>query len=66
MTYRLLPRPQGGVAEDMVLREADGAIIPRDRENIDWLAYLDWRSAGGAPRLPDAAPDTPPASEESA
>ena len=41
------------VIEDCVRRVRDGAFIPRDPENLDWRAYLEWRSNGGTPDDPD-------------
>ncbi len=38
--YKLAPH--GGV-----VREADGAVIPEDTNNIHWLEYLAWVAAGG-------------------
>ena len=33
----------------MVLRTADGACIPNDMANRDWVEYQDWLKAGGVP-----------------
>lgn len=38
-----------------VLRLADGAFVPADLANADWLAYLAWWEAGGNP-VPAPAP----------
>ena len=32
-----------------VYRVADGAWIPEDLSNCDWLAYLDWVADGNEP-----------------
>ena len=32
-----------------ILREADGAIIPFDLGNVDYIAYLAWVAAGNTP-----------------
>jgi hypothetical protein len=34
---------------DAILRDADGAIIPADPLNRDWVAYQDWLLAGNTP-----------------
>lgn len=36
-----------------VKRDSDGAVIPADPQNADWIAYQLWLSAGN---LPSAAP----------
>jgi hypothetical protein len=37
-----------------VLRQADGAMIPLSEENPDYVAFTEWRDAGGQPDLPPA------------
>lgn len=32
-----------------VIRTADGAYIPNDDGNMDWLAYQQWLADGGVP-----------------
>jgi hypothetical protein len=54
--YQLLANPFGG-SPNSVLREADGAIIPFDHANVDYIAYQAWLAAGNTP---DPVP-TPPA-----
>lgn len=39
---------------DYVLRNDDGAHIPLDAGNSDYLAYLDWVGAGNSPSEPPA------------
>jgi hypothetical protein len=41
--------------EDGVRRVSDGAYIPCEELNLDWLAYQDWLTGGGVPE-----PYTPP------
>jgi hypothetical protein len=43
---------------DGVRRTADGAIIPNDPGNADWVVYTDWLAAGN---VPDPAPPPSPA-----
>jgi hypothetical protein len=33
----------------IVIRTADGAHIPNDDANRDWIEYQDWLTAGGVP-----------------
>jgi hypothetical protein len=37
---------------DAVIRTADGATIPNDPANRDWIEYQDWLAAGGVPDPP--------------
>ncbi|GJE59751.1 hypothetical protein [Methylobacterium trifolii] len=65
MAYSEVRDPVTGAArDDVVRRESDGAFIPADPGNTDWLAYRAWIAAGNAPaagRDPtgDAPPGTP-------
>lgn len=36
-------------ANDAVIRRQDGARIPDDQSNRDWVAFQDWLAAGGVP-----------------
>ena len=36
-------------AYDSVIRTADGACIPNDPANRDWVEYQEWLDAGGVP-----------------
>jgi hypothetical protein len=49
MIYRL-------TASSSVVRLSDGACIPADPGNADWLAYQQWRAAGNTP-LSAPSPD---------
>lgn len=42
-----------------VIRLADGAMIPFDKENKDYLTYREWIDAGNTPVLPDVPPPAP-------
>jgi hypothetical protein len=46
-------------ATDAVIRTADGALIPADPANRDWIEYQDWLVAGGVPD-PYVPPKPPP------
>jgi hypothetical protein len=51
MTYQL-------TTSDCILRTSDGAFIPQDEANIDFIAYKAWVEAGNAP-LPAPEPPAP-------
>lgn len=43
-----------------VLRLSDGAVLPRDQENVDWVEYQDWVTSGGKTiAAPVAVEETP-------
>lgn len=44
------------VTEETILRMEDGAYIPRDPENVDYLAFLEWEDQGGKILPPDPPP----------
>jgi hypothetical protein len=35
--------------DDTVIRTADGAFVPNDPANRDWIEYQDWLADGGVP-----------------
>jgi hypothetical protein len=43
-----------------VIRTADGACIPNDPANRDWVEYQEWLAKGGVPDPYVAPPPTPP------
>lgn len=51
MTYKL-------INANTVRRLSDGASIPFDPANVDYVEYLKWIDAGNAPQPPDSAPTT--------
>lgn len=55
MTYSLTENPL------IVIRDADGASVPSDPNNVDWQIYQAWLAKGNIPS-PYTAPPTPPAS----
>jgi hypothetical protein len=44
----------------IVIREADGAFIPNDPGNVDWIAYQAWLKAGNKPDPATATPTITP------
>lgn len=51
MTYTV--NPLGGV-----VRGSDGAFIPQDPQNTDWVLYLQWVSQGNTATVPTVSPET--------
>lgn len=48
--------------EGDILRLSDQALVPADLRNVDYLAYLEWRTAGNLPSVePQPRPETGPA-----
>jgi hypothetical protein len=43
-----------------VIRTADGACIPNDPANRDWVEYQDWLANGGVPDPYVEPPQVPP------
>jgi len=50
--YKLLPN------NSAILRTTDGACIPPDSKNSDYIAYLSWLSEGNIPTPADATQAT--------
>jgi hypothetical protein len=47
-----------GIHPDAVVRESDGAWIPRDEGNMDWREYVEWKGKGN--KLSPATNQPPP------
>ena len=39
---------------NIIIREADRAIIPMDYQNVDYIKYTEWLADGGVPKLVEA------------
>ena len=57
MTYKLKNKTDGitGVTseDNVIIRKADNAAIPKDKENIDYLKYLAWVAEGNTAEAAD-------------
>ena len=61
MTYKLAGKhpdnaPDGNGGKDidtMIFRTSDGAIIPTDDTNTDYIEYKAWLAAGNTPEAAD-------------
>lgn len=63
MTYtQVWDTMQGQVSDRTIQRDADGAFIPFDPDNVDYQAYLAWLDEGNEPNPPPGNP-TPPIEE---
>ncbi|CAX25983.1 protein of unknown function [Methylorubrum extorquens DM4] len=49
------------MSTSQVRRDADQALIPADRHNLDWQAFEAWRAEGNEPAAPQAAKPAVPA-----
>lgn len=50
--YKQTKTPSGNLA-DVIIRVEDGASIPMDPGNSDYLVYLAWLAEGNTPLPPD-------------
>ena len=63
MTYtQIWDHMRGQVSDSMIQRDEDGAFIPFDEANRDYVDYLAWLDEGNTPNPPPANP-TPPIEE---
>ena len=53
--YKLCPIGVYGEIPESVIRTSDGACIPFDPQNVDYIAYLEWVEQGGVPIPADEA-----------
>jgi hypothetical protein len=71
MTYtQVWDAMKNQVSDQVIQRDEDGAFIPFDEANIDYVEYLWWLDAGNHPTsctppaqaqtAPDSAPSQPP------
>ena len=51
MAYTMITDPQGNRIAG-IQRDSDGASIPENTENRDWLTYLEWLAEGNSPTEP--------------
>ena len=53
MTYKLKNKTDGitGITseDNVIIRKADNAAIPKDKDNTDYQKYLDWVAEGNTP-----------------
>lgn len=53
--YKKILTPDGVVADDVIVRLADGAYVFFHESNPDYQAYLKWLSEGNTPEPADQA-----------
>tara|TARA_R100000458_G_C8179767_1_gene177231 strand:+ start:357 stop:521 length:165 start_codon:yes stop_codon:yes gene_type:complete len=54
MTYKqIYDKRLDGPLPDIIKRKADGAFIPFDDNNRDYVSYKEWLAAGNTPEAPD-------------
>jgi|TARA_B100000965_G_scaffold381093_1_gene378212 hypothetical protein len=57
MSYKKINHPNGPdgnpIAECVIKRISDGAVIPFDEENADYIEYKTWIDAGNTPQAAD-------------
>jgi hypothetical protein len=59
MTYTQIFDPmQGKVSDQVIQRDEDGAFIPFDEANVDYVEYLRWLDEGNEP-TPYVSPEQP-------
>ena len=57
MTYKLRNKTDGitGITseDNVIIRKADNAAIPKDKDNTDYKEYLEWVAKGNTPEDAD-------------
>ena len=51
--YKLVKDIDGNINQNIILRTADNANIPKDKENTDYQEYLTWVAEGNQPEPAD-------------
>lgn len=47
--YKYMKKMDGTTATNVISRTSDGAMIPRDSGNRDWVVYQAWLLQGNTP-----------------
>lgn len=53
MSYKLAGKDDAGEDIQCIIRKSDGASIPKDTDNKDYVRYLEWVDAGNTPEAAD-------------
>ena len=51
--YKLVKDIDGAINQNIILRTADNANIPKDETNTDYQEYLEWVAEGNQPEPAD-------------